>query len=150
MNKTMTGLVALIAGLMLASGAAAQSAMPVVELTAGFHRIEAEVAATTENRMVGLMNRRSMPAQRGMVFAFTQENTHCMWMRNTFVPLSVAFIDGDGVIINIEDMQPQTETSHCSKKPARYALEMNQGWFAQRGIKPGAKLGGLERLPPPR
>ena len=96
------------------------------------------------------MNRKTMPAQRGMVFAFTQENTHCMWMRNTYVPLSVAFIDADGVIINIEDMQPQTETSHCSKKPARYALEMNQGWFAQRGIKPGARLGGLERLPPPR
>jgi uncharacterized membrane protein (UPF0127 family) len=150
MNKTTTGLLAAIAGLVLAGGVAAQGAMPVVELTAGFHRIEAEVAATTENRMVGLMNRRSMPAQRGMVFAFTQENTHCMWMRNTYVPLSVAFIDADGVIINIEDMQPQTETSHCSKKPARYALEMNQGWFAQRGIKPGARLGGLERLPPPR
>ena len=150
MNKTTTGLLAAIAGLVLAGGVAAQSAMPVVELTAGFHRIEAEVAATTENRMVGLMNRRSMPAQRGMVFAFTQENTHCMWMRNTYVPLSVAFIDADGVIINIEDMQPQTETSHCSKKPARYALEMNQGWFAQRGIKPGVRLGGLERLPPPR
>ena len=150
MNKTTTGLLAAIAGLVLAGGVAAQGAMPVVELSAGFHRIEAEVAATTENRMVGLMNRRSMPAQRGMVFAFTQENTHCMWMRNTYVPLSVAFIDADGVIINIEDMQPQTETSHCSKKPARYALEMNQGWFAQRGIKPGARLGGLERLPPPR
>ena len=150
MNKTTTGLLAAIAGLVLAGGVAAQSAMPVVELTAGFHRIEAEVAATTENRMVGLMNRKTMPAQRGMVFAFTQENTHCMWMRNTYVPLSVAFIDTDGVIINIEDMQPQTETSHCSKKPARYALEMNQGWFAQRGIKPGARLGGLERLPPPR
>jgi uncharacterized membrane protein (UPF0127 family) len=150
MNKTTTGLLAAIAGLVLAGGVAAQGAMPVVELTAGFHRIEAEVAATTENRMVGLMNRRSMPAQRGMVFAFTQENTHCMWMRNTYVPLSVAFIDADGVIINIEDMQPQTETSHCSKKPARYALEMNQGWFAQRGIKPGVRLGGLERLPPPR
>ena len=150
MNKTTTGLLAAIAGLVLAGGVAAQSAMPVVELTAGFHRIEAEVAATTENRMVGLMNRKTMPAQRGMVFAFTQENTHCMWMRNTYVPLSVAFIDADGVIINIEDMQPQTETSHCSKKPARYALEMNQGWFAQRGIKPGVRLGGLERLPPPR
>jgi hypothetical protein len=150
MNKTMIGRLAAIAGVVLATGAIAQGAMPVVELTAGFHRIEAEVAATTENRMVGLMNRRSMPAQRGMVFAFTQENTHCMWMRNTYLPLSVAFIDADGVIINIEDMQPQTETSHCSKKPARYALEMNQGWFAQRGIKPGARLGGLERLPPPR
>jgi uncharacterized membrane protein (UPF0127 family) len=150
MNKKTVGLLAAIAGLALASGAAAQGAMPVVELTAGFHRIEAEVAATTENRMVGLMNRKAMPVQRGMVFAFTHENAHCMWMRNTYIPLSVAFIDADGVIINIEDMQPQTETNHCAKKPARYALEMNQGWFAQRGIKPGARLGGLERLPPPR
>lgn len=147
MNKTMIGL---LAATTFAAGALAQAQMPVTELTAGFHRIEAEVAATAENRQVGLMNRKAMPAQRGMVFVFTHENTHCMWMRNTYIPLSVAFIDADGVIINIEDMQPQTEANHCAKRPARYALEMNQGWFAQRGIKPGAKLGGLERLPPPR
>jgi uncharacterized membrane protein (UPF0127 family) len=147
MKKTLIGA---LAGLLLGAAAWAQNAMPVMELTAGFHRIEAEVAATNENRQVGLMNRKAMPAQRGMVFAFTHENAHCMWMRNTYIPLSVAFIDADGVIINIEDMQPQTEINHCAKKPARYALEMNQGWFAQRGIKPGARLGGLERLPPPR
>jgi uncharacterized membrane protein (UPF0127 family) len=143
-------LIGLFAGLALAAGAVAQDAMPVVELTAGFHRIEAEVAANDQNRQVGLMNRKAMPPQRGMIFVFAQERTHCMWMRNTYLPLSVAFLDADGAILNIEDMQPQTEDNHCAKRPARYALEMNQGWFAQRGIKPGARLGGLERLPPPR
>ena len=121
-----------------------------MELTAGFHRIEAEVAADSQNRQVGLMNRKAMPPQRGMLFVFTEKNTHCMWMRNTFIPLSVAFIDDQGVIINIEDMQPQTENNHCAKVPARYALEMNLGWFAQRAIKPGAKLGGIEKAPRPQ
>lgn len=133
-------------GLALAGAALGQASMPQMELTAGFHRIEAEVAANDQNRQVGLMNRRNMPAQHGMLFVFTHEFSHCMWMRNTFIPLSVAFIDGDGTIINIEDMQPQTETNHCARRPARFALEMNQGWFAQRGIKPGMKLSGIERV----
>ena len=124
--------------------------MPVMELTAGFHRIEAEVAADSQNRQIGLMNRKAMPPQRGMLFVFTEKNTHCMWMRNTFIPLSVAFIDDQGVIINIEDMQPQTENNHCAKVPARYALEMNLGWFTQRAIKPGTKLGGIEKAPRPQ
>ena len=143
-------IVGALLGLLLASAAKAQGAMPVLELNAGFHRIEAEVAANDQNRQIGLMNRREMPQQRGMLFVFAQANTHCMWMRNTLLPLSVAFIDADGVIINIEDMQPQTEDNHCARKPARYALEMNRGWFAQRGIKPGARLGGLDKAPPPR
>ena len=130
--------------------AAAQNSMPLMELTAGFHRIEAEVAATDQNRQVGLMNRRVMPPQRGMLFVFTHDNTHCMWMRNTLIPLSVAFMDGEGTIINIEDMQPQTENNHCARRPARYALEMNLGWFAQRGIKAGMKLNGIERAPRPQ
>ena len=132
------------------SAAWAQNAMPVMELNAGFHRIEAEVAASDQNRQVGLMNRQAMPPQRGMLFVFTQANTHCMWMRNTLLPLSVAFIDDDGYIINIEDMQPQTEDNHCARQPARYALEMNRGWFAQRGIKPGVRLGGLDKAPRPQ
>ena len=121
-----------------------------MELTAGMYRIEAEVAANDQNRQVGLMNRKAMPQQRGMLFVFTQANAHCMWMRNTLLPLSVAFVDDDGYIINIEDMQPQTEDNHCARKPARYALEMNLGWFAQRGIKPGARLGGIDRAPRPQ
>jgi uncharacterized membrane protein (UPF0127 family) len=147
MNKTLVGL---LAGLTMSAAAWAQSAMPVMELNAGFHRIEAEVASTDPNRQLGLMNRKAMPVQHGMLFVFPQDNTHCMWMRNTLLPLSVAFMDGEGKIINIEDMQPQTEDNHCARRPARYALEMNLGWFAQRGIKPGVKLGGLDKAPRPQ
>ncbi len=138
---------ALAFGMLLATTAMAEAEMPLMELRAGFHRIEAEVAATDQNRQLGLMNRKAMAQQRGMLFVFSHENTHCMWMRNTFIPLSVAFMDADGVIINIEDMQPQTENNHCARKPARYALEMNLGWFAQRGIKPGTRLGGMDKAP---
>jgi len=146
MIKTFAGA---LCGLALTT-AWAQESLPVLELSAGMHRIEAEVAANDRNRQVGLMDRRVMPPQRGMLFVFNRENTHCMWMRNTYIPLSVAFIDADGVIINIEDMQPQTESNHCARKPARYALEMNQGWFAQRGIMPGARLNGIDKAPWPQ
>ena len=128
----------------------AQAEMPKIELTAGMHRIEAEVAATQQNRMVGLMNRKAMAGHQGMLFVFDQENTHCMWMRNTLIPLSVAFLDGDGVILNVEEMQPQTEDNHCARRPARYALEMNRGWFAQRGLAAGNRINGLQRAPVPR
>lgn len=137
-------------GLALSAAVWAQDAMPLMELSAGMHRIEAEVAANQQNRMVGLMNRKAMAPQRGMLFVFPQQNTHCMWMRNTLIPLSVAFLDEDGIIINIENMQPQTEDNHCAKVPARYALEMNLGWFAQRGISPGAKLKGIDKAPRPQ
>ena len=147
MNKTVVGIAC---GAMLSAAAWAQNSMPILELTAGFHRIEAEVAANDQNRQVGLMNRKAMPAQHGMLFIFTQDNTHCMWMRNTLLPLSVAFLDDEGKIINIEDMQPQTEDNHCARRPARYALEMNVGWFAQRGIKAGVKLKGIEKAPRPQ
>ncbi|MDR0776473.1 MAG: DUF192 domain-containing protein [Azonexus sp.] len=147
--KGRTVLAALAASL-IGAAAWAQATLPVIELTAGFHRIEAEVAATGESRQTGLMNRQAMPQQRGMLFVFAEENTHCMWMRNTLLPLSVAFIDAEGNIINIEDMQPQTEDNHCARRPARYALEMNAGWFAKRGIAAGSKLRGLERAPRPQ
>lgn len=133
-----------------AGGAVAQSAMPTLELTSGMYRIEAEVAATDQHRQLGLMNRKTMPPQHGMLFVFNHENTHCMWMRNTLLPLSVAFMDASGTIINIEDMQPQTEDNHCARRPARYALEMNIGWFAQRGIKPGARISGIDKAPRPQ
>lgn len=147
MNKIVVGIVC---GAMLSAAAWAENSMPILELTAGFHRIEAEVAANDQNRQVGLMNRKAMPPQHGMLFVFTQDNTHCMWMRNTLLPLSVAFLDDEGKIINIEDMQPQTEDNHCARRPARYALEMNLGWFAQRGLKPGLKLNGIEKAPRPQ
>lgn len=138
-------------GLILFSlGVNAQQNLPVMELAAGFHRIEAEVAATNPARMQGLMHRRAMPDQRGMLFVFPQNAQHCMWMKNTFLPLSVAFLDEEGRITNIEDMQPQTETNHCAARPARYALEMNLGWFARRGLKAGDAIGGIERAPRPQ
>lgn len=130
-------------------GATAQE-MPVIELSAGIHRIEAEVAHTQPTRMVGLMNRRVMPKHRGMLFVFDAEARHCMWMRNTLIPLAVAFLDEQGRIINIEEMQPQTENNHCAAKPARYALEMNAGWFKARGLGAGTAIGGIERAPAPR
>ena len=147
MNKTLVGG---LVGLAMSAAALAQNAMPMMELSAGFHRIEAEVAANDQNRQLGLMNRKAMAVQHGMLFVFPQDNTHCMWMRNTLLPLSVAFLDDEGKVINIEDMQPQTEDNHCARRPARYALEMNLGWFTQRGIKPGVKLGGLDKAPRPQ
>ena len=136
----------LLSGLALA--AAAQ--LPVAELSAGMHLIHAEVADNMASRMQGLMHRRAMAQNAGMVFVFDENARHCMWMKNTLIPLSVAFIDESGAIINIADMQPHSEQSHCAARPARYALEMNRGWFAQRGIKPGLRLGGLEKLTPRR
>ena len=139
-----------LAGLLLSGAVLAQGAMPMLELTAGMYRIEAEVAANQPNRMLGLMNRRAMEQHHGMLFVFPERNTHCMWMRNTLLPLSVAFLDEEGAIINIEDMQPQTEDNHCARVPARFALEMNLGWFAQRGLKPGSRIRGVDRAPAPR
>lgn len=122
----------------------------MLELSAGVHRIEAEVASTFAQRAEGLMHRRQMAAGRGMLFVFPQRAQHCMWMRNTLIPLSVAFLDDDGSIINIAEMQPETEVNHCAAKPARFALEMNAGWFARRNISAGQKIGGTERAPAPR
>jgi uncharacterized membrane protein (UPF0127 family) len=143
--RRLTAVLALAGCLAFAPPVAAD--LPLVELGAGMFRIEAELAATPQARQVGLMNRREMPAQRGMVFVFTEDARHCMWMRNTLIPLSVAFLDREGRILNIEDMQPQTENNHCAARPARYALEMNLGWFASKGIKPGDSLRGFDKLP---
>ncbi len=132
----------------VASSVCAQ--MPLIDLTAGFHRIEAEVAANQANRQRGLMMRERMATNHGMLFVFPQTERHCMWMRNTLLPLSVAFLDDQGRILNIEDMQPQTENNHCAVAPARFALEMNRGWFAGKGIKPGQRIGGLEKAPAPQ
>lgn len=122
---------------------AAQGTLPTTKLTAGVHLITAEVAATDPARSRGLMFREKLAPNHGMLFIFDGKQIHCMWMRNTLIPLSVAFIDDDGTIANIEDMQPKTEVSHCATRPVRFALEMDKGWFAARGIKPGARIGGL-------
>jgi uncharacterized membrane protein (UPF0127 family) len=137
----------------LTASAAALSAsaqqMPTIELGANLHRIVAEVAATDQDRILGLMQRTSMPPNQGMLFVFAFEAPHCMWMRNTLLPLSVAFLDETGKIINVAEMKPQTETNHCATRPARYALEMNSGWFAKRGLGAGTRLTGIERAPQP-
>jgi len=134
----------------IAAAASAWAQMPVMTLGAGMHVIRAEVASTYENRMQGLMFRKSLADNDGMLFVFTEDERHCMWMKNTFVPLSVAFIDPKGRIVSIHDMEPQTENSHCATAPARYALEMSKGWFKSKGVAPGAQLRGLEKAPPAR
>jgi uncharacterized membrane protein (UPF0127 family) len=136
----------LIAAFILAAPAA-QAELPVVELGVGMYRIEAELANTDQSRQVGLMNRPSMPAHRGMIFVFTQDARHCMWMKNTLIPLSVAFLDSGGRILNIERMQPRTEASHCAAAPARYALEMNADWFEGRKVGVGERIRGIDALP---
>jgi uncharacterized membrane protein (UPF0127 family) len=113
-----------------------------IRLNAGIHNIDAEVAQTPDERSTGLMFRPAMGPNEGMLFAFEQAGQQCFWMKNTLLPLSVAFVADDGSIVNIDDMKPQTLDSHCSSKPVRYVLEMNHGWFAKRGIKPGTKLRG--------
>jgi hypothetical protein len=126
----------------------AHAQLPEIALSIGGHKLTAEVAYTDPARTQGLMHRRMLPENRGMLFVFRETARHAMWMMNTHVPLSVAFLDDKGVIINIEDMEPRTQDTHPAAKPAKYALEMNKGWFAKRGIKPGAKLDGIERAPP--
>lgn len=137
------------AALACSAAVQAQSGMPVTTLTAGMHLIKAEIASTDAQRAQGLMARESLPANAGMVFVFDAPATQCMWMKNTPLPLSVAFIGADGSIVNIEDMRPLALDSHCSRKgvPVLYALEMRQGWFREKHIKPGMKIGNL---PPPR
>ena len=116
--------------------------LPRVKLTAGMHQIDAQVAATPMQQQVGLMWRKEMPQHEGMLFIFEQATRQCFWMKNTLLPLTAAFVDDDGTIVNLADMKPQTTDPHCSAKPVRYVLEMNQGWFAKKGIKAGARLGG--------
>lgn len=132
--------------LWMASALAQQPALPATKLIAGIHVIQAEVASTTEARSLGLMRRKSMPQGAGMLFLFDESAAHCMWMKNTLIPLSVAFIDERGQIADIADMQPLDETTHCASRPVRYALEMNQGWFKKRGIVAGAVIQGLEKF----
>ena len=123
----------------------AYAELPDTVLTINGHKLTAEVASTDAQRSTGLMHRRMLPENRGMLFIFADVALHAMWMMNTYVPLSVAFLDSGGTIINIADMQPQTQNTHPAQKPAKYALEMNLGWFSKRGIKAGAKVEGLEK-----
>lgn len=126
--------------------------LDAIQLTAGMHVIRAELAITPEQRQKGLMFRRDLGANDGMLFVFEQPMPQCFWMKNTPTPLTIAFLADDGAIVNLADMQPFDERSHCSAKPVRFVLEMHQGWFAKRGLKPGFKLGGapFQARPPQR
>ena len=119
-----------------------QTQLPRVTLTAGMYQIDAQVAQTPQQHQIGLMFRKEMPQAEGMIFVFDRPGTQCFWMRNTLLPLTAAFVADDGRIVNLADMKPMTEDSHCSEEPVRFVLEMNQGWFARKNIKKGAKLGG--------
>ena len=137
---------ALALGLAFVQTAPAQESpqlnLPRLKLSAGMHQIDAQVAQTPAQRQIGLMHRREMPQHEGMLFVFEQPATQCFWMKNTLLPLTAAFIADDGTIVNLADMAPQSEQSHCSARPVRLALEMKQGWFARRGIAAGFKLRG--------
>ena len=120
----------------------AQGNLPRIQLTAGMHLIQAQVASLPEERQIGLMHRQDMPPSEGMLFIFEQAGQQCFWMKNTLLPLTAAFISDDGTIVNLADMKPQTLEPHCSAKPVRFVLEMNQGWFAKKGIKAGSLIQG--------
>lgn len=135
-------LLALAAALIPAAAQDAQMNLPRVTLSAGMHQIDAQVAQTPEQRATGLMHRQQMPQHEGMLFIFDQPSVQCFWMKDTLLPLSIAFVADDGTVVNLDEMKPQTLDSHCSGKPVRYVLEMNRGWFAKKGIKPGFRLAG--------
>ncbi|WP_298014749.1 DUF192 domain-containing protein [uncultured Aquabacterium sp.] len=116
--------------------------LPTITLGAGMHNIRAEVASTPEQHQIGLMFRKEMGPNDGMLFIFDRPGQQCFWMKNTLIPLAVAFIADDGTVVNLDEMAPQTLESHCSTRPVRHVLEMNAGWFARKGIKPGSKLSG--------
>ena len=111
----------------------------------GPHAFQVEVAATSQQRERGLMGRTRLPEHGGMLFVFDYAGRHCFWMRNTPLPLSIAFIDDAGRIVNLAEMQPHTDTLHCPASAIRYALEVPQGGFQQRGIGPGAQVDGLRQ-----
>jgi len=120
-----------------------QTNLPRIKLQAGMHQMDVQLAQTPEQRSIGLMFRAEMPAHEGMLFVFEQHSVQCFWMKNTLLPLTAAFVADDGTIVNLLDMKPQTTDSHCSTKPVRFVLEMNQGWFAKKGLKAGSRLVGV-------
>jgi uncharacterized membrane protein (UPF0127 family) len=126
-------------------GLVSAQSLPQAELQIGLHKITAEIASTAGQRQQGLMYRNFLPANEGMLFVFESTATHCFWMRNTKIPLAIAFIDTEGKITNIEEMKAMTETNHCPTKPIKFALEMNQAWFSKLGISAGHTVSGIPK-----
>ena len=136
---------ALVALTFAVTAPAAAAELATTTLTIGTHKLTAEMATTPAQMQTGLMNRFSLKTDHGMLFVFERSEPLSFWMRNTFIALSIAFISADGTILNIEDMQPQTDDPHWSKGAALYTLEMKKGWFAERGIVAGNRVEGLNR-----
>jgi len=135
---------ALLAALFLSAPLAATGdpALPRMKLQAGAHTFQVEVAAAPQHRQTGLMGRTRLADDAGMLFIFERKDIHCFWMKNTLIPLSIAFLADDGSIVNIADMQPRTLDFHCPQSAVRYALEVPQGGFGNKGIKPGMRISG--------
>lgn len=132
--------------LTVANSALAQSLLPRKELTIKGISVQAEIASTHAARQKGLMFRERLPQNHGMLFVFEAPGIHCFWMKNTPLPLSIAFIDTKGVIQRISNMTPHDEATHCPPTDVLYALEMEQGWFQKYDITTGTKI---EALPKP-
>ena len=131
----------------LFTGACSASSLPTVELEVKGRVFTAEVADSSDERSVGLMNRKSLPGNHGMLFVFESDSQVSFWMKNTQIPLSIAFISSDGTIRQIEDMEPGSLASTVSRRNVRYALEMNRGWFEENGVGPGDVILMPERFP---
>jgi uncharacterized membrane protein (UPF0127 family) len=142
MRCFVAGLLAMASPMALGAGE-----LPTATLSINGHKIVAELATTPDQQATGLMHRFSLRPDHGMLFVFERVERRSFWMKNTFIPLSIAFIAADGSIVNVDDMAPHDETAHWSKAPVRYALEMRKGWFAERSIRPGDRVAGL---PSPR
>ena len=138
-----------LAALLASMSASAQPAdgkpqsLPITTIRVGPHPVAAEVAATPDQRTIGLMYRFSLPADHGMLFVFPEPQPLSFWMRNTYIPLSIAYIDAEGRILNVVEMAPRSDATHPSRGEALYALEMRKGWFADKGVGPGTRVTGL-------
>lgn len=141
MARCSRAVVVLVVALAAAASAVA-APLPEIALHAGADTLRVEVAATPQQRALGLMGRSTLDAQAGMLFVFERADVHCFWMKNTLVPLSIAFLADDGTIVDLADMQPQTYDPHCPRAAVRYALELPQGGFAKRGLRPGMRVTG--------
>jgi uncharacterized protein len=147
MTKSVAALA--LAALIASMSASAQpvdgkpQSLPITTIRVGPHPVAAEVAATPDQRTIGLMYRFSLPADHGMLFVFPEPQPLSFWMRNTYIPLSIAYIDVEGRILNVVEMAPRSDATHPSRGEALYALEMRKGWFADKGVGPGTRVTGL-------